>query len=358
MQIGIVIIGRNESPRLAACLQSVKSGATATAEIVDIVYVDSASTDNSAAIARAHGAHVVLLQASAPPAPAFTAARARNAGAEALLDRHPEVAYLQFLDGDTEMNASWLSTAVRYLNENPEVAVACGRRREKHPEASIYNHLADLEWNTAPGIVKEFGGDSLIRADVFQDLHGYNPGFIAGEEPEFAARMRLAGYKIARLDHEMTLHDLHMTRFGQWFRRTKRSGHALAQLYDTHGSAPLHLYKKQHRSTLFWTTAVPVGVIAVAALVSWWLLLLLPLAYFYLTLRIMRYRLSRGDSRSIARTYALFTVFAKFPELLGMLTYYLNLLQKRRPTLIEYKGAATTAASAAPSAPAQLTTDH
>jgi hypothetical protein len=234
------------------------------------------------------------------------------------------------------------------------VAVACGRRREKHPEASIYNHLADLEWNTAPGLVKEFGGDALIRADVFEDLHGYNPGFIAGEEPEFAARMRLAGYKIARLDCEMTLHDLHMTGFWQWFRRTKRSGHALAQLYDTHGSAPLHLYKKQHRSTLFWATAVPAGVIALAAVTSWWALLLLPLAYFYLTLRIMRWRLSRGDSREMARRYAMFTTFAKFPELLGMLTYYGNLVQKRRPALIEYKGGKREARSQKPEVTGQV----
>jgi glycosyltransferase involved in cell wall biosynthesis len=322
--------------------------------MVAIVYVDSASSDNSVEIARGFGAQVVELAAAAAPAPAFTAARARNAGAEALLERYPDLDYLQVLDGDTELNANWLATAVRYLNENPDVAVACGRRREKYPEASIYNQLADLEWNTAPGIVKEFGGDALIRASVFEDVHGYNPGFIAGEEPEFAARMRLAGYKIARLDCEMTLHDLHMTRFGQWVRRTKRSGHALAQLYDAHGGAPLHLYKRQHRSTLFWGTAVPVGVVVLAALTSWWALLLLPLAYFYLTLRVVRYRLGRGDSREVARRYAVFMTLAKFVELLGMMTYYGNLVQKRPAKLIEYKGAVQARTNVAP----QLSAEH
>lgn len=337
-QIGIIVIGRNEGPRLGGCLQAIRDGLPASATVVEIVYVDSDSTDNSVEIARSYGAQVVTLRPSAAPAPAFTAGRARNAGAEALLELHPEVTYLQFLDGDTDVDAGWLSAAVRYLNQNPDVAVVCGRLREKFPEASIYNRLADLEWNPPAGIVKEFGGNSMIRAAVFQDLHGFSPAFIAGEEPELGARIRLAGYKIARLEQAMARHDLHMTRFSQWFRRTKRSGHALAQLYDTHGSAPLHLYQKQHRSTLFWTTAVPAGVIALAAVTSWWALVLLPLAYFYLTLRIMRWRLGRGDSREIARKYAMFTVLAKFPELLGMLTYYGNLVQKRRPALIEYKG--------------------
>jgi hypothetical protein len=53
----------------------------------------------------------------------------------------------------------------------------------------------------------------------------------------------------------------------------------------------------------------------------------------------MRYRLRRGDSSRIARIYAFFTVVAKWPQLLGMLTYYTNLIQKRTPRLIEYKGA-------------------
>src|SRR4051794_24966683 len=99
VQIGIIVIGRNESPRLGACLQSIRNGAPATAEIVEIVYVDSASTDNSVEIARGFGAHVVVLQPASAPSPAFTAARARNAGAEALLERFPDVDYLQVLDG-------------------------------------------------------------------------------------------------------------------------------------------------------------------------------------------------------------------------------------------------------------------
>jgi GT2 family glycosyltransferase len=343
--IGVIIIGRNEGPRLLACLESIRKSTEKS--VVEIVYVDSHSTDASVELANRH-AHVVVLDPALP----FTAARARNAGAETLLARHPDVTYLQFLDGDTTLDPTWLKHAAGYLDHHPAIAVVCGRRRERFPEATIYNLLADMEWDTPIGPAKEFGGDALLRAAVFQELGGYSPHFIAGEEPEFAARLRLAGHKIVRLNHEMTLHDLAMTRIVQWWKRTVRSGHALAQLAHTHGHAPLHLYQKQWRSTLLWTLAVP-ALILLLTLLSPWALLLFPLASLTLATRIMRYRLRRGDDRDSALLYALFTTLGKFPQLLGMATFYRNLWRKRQSTLIEYKPPAATPAAANP-APAVI----
>ena len=329
--IGVVIIGRNEGVRLAACIRSVR----ASAPEAEVVYVDSNSTDDSVNIARENGAEIVLLN----PAEAFTAARARNAGAEFLLNRHPELAYLQFVDGDTELHPRWLPHAVDYLEYHKGVAVACGRRRERYPEASVYNLLADMEWDTPIGQAEEFGGDSMIRADVFQKVGGYRPEFIAGEEPDLAARLRLSGQKIMRLNHEMTLHDLAMTKFTQWWRRTKRSGHALAQLAHAHGKAPLFFYRRQWRSTLFWTVAMPIGVMFLAVVISWWALFLLPLGYAYVMMRVIRYRMRRGDDGESAFAYGVFTTLGKFPQLLGMIHFYRNLWLKRPSTIIEYKAA-------------------
>ena len=53
--VGVVIIGRNEGPRLKACFESI-CGATAP-----LVYVDSGSTDKSVAIAKNSGIEVVEL---------------------------------------------------------------------------------------------------------------------------------------------------------------------------------------------------------------------------------------------------------------------------------------------------------
>jgi GT2 family glycosyltransferase len=344
--IGVIIIGRNEGERLVTCLNSVHASLSPGASVVDIVYVDSNSTDNSCTFAAAYRAHVIQLDPTVP----FTAARARNAGAQALLERHSDVKYLQFLDADTELDPAWMSHAAGFLDSNRRVAAIAGRLRERYPEASIYNFLADMEWNTPLGPAQEFAGDAMLRAEVFQKLHGYSPNFIAGEEPEFAARIRLAGYQIVRLDHEMALHDLAMHKFSQWLRRTYRSGHAIAQLHYVHGAPPLRLYHKPWRSTFLWTLAIPLAIIVLAWLKTPWLLLLLPLAYGYLISRITSYRLRRGDPFFASVLYALFTAFGKFPQLLGMFAFYRNRWRKRPSTLIEYKSASVAPAANPPPA--------
>ena len=96
--IGVVAIGRNEGERLQRCLESLNGlGLT-------VVYVDSGSTDGSLALARSRGVEVVELDMSTP----FSAARARNAGFERLMQVDPAVRFVQFLDGDCEVADGWL----------------------------------------------------------------------------------------------------------------------------------------------------------------------------------------------------------------------------------------------------------
>ena len=145
--IGVVIIGRNEGDRLVRCLKSLITQSN------QLVYVDSASTDDSVAIARSMGTEVVLLDMSIP----FTAARARNEGFERMMKLYPQTDYVQFVDGDCEISFGWLNSAVNFLALNGNVAAVCGRRREHFPERSVYNMLCDMEWNTPVGEAKACG---------------------------------------------------------------------------------------------------------------------------------------------------------------------------------------------------------
>ena len=131
---------------------------------------------------------------------------------------------LQFVDGDCEVDAGWLDTAHDYLNAHPDAAAAFGRRRERHPDRSIFNRLCDMEWNVAPGDVRSCGGDVMMRSDAWLRAGGYRDDLIAGEEPELCIRLRGAGWRIRCLDAPMTLHDAAITRWGQWWRRTVRTG--------------------------------------------------------------------------------------------------------------------------------------
>jgi len=321
--VGVVVIGRNEGARLQRCLESV-------AGLVEkIVYVDSGSTDGSVTMARHRRAEVVELDMSIP----FTAARARNEGFARLQASMPDVAYVQFVDGDCEVVAGWLANALAFLETHAGVAVVCGRRRERFPEHSLYNLLCDLEWDTPIGEAKACGGDALMRAEVFVGAGGYRPDLIAGEEPELCVRLRAAGWKIWRLDEEMTLHDAALSRFGQWWKRTLRGGYAFAEGASLHGVPPERHWVRETRRAWLWGLGIP--LVIVTAIIFWgWIGLILLLVY---PLQVVRLALKGNRTPRENWWQAFFLVLGKFPEMLGQIKYLLGKVSPGRTALIEYK---------------------
>lgn len=316
--IGVVAIGRNEGERLRRCLQSLLPGA------VTVVYVDSGSEDGSPEVARQLGADVVALDMRRP----FTAARARNEGFERLLQRAPDVEWVQFVDGDCEVVQGWLPVAVEFLQRHPAYAVVCGRRRERYPERSVYNRLCDEEWNTPVGDARSCGGDALFRVSAFQAVGGYRNGLIAGEEPELCVRLRQQGWKVHRLDHDMTLHDAAMTRLGQWWKRSVRAGHAFAEGAWLHGGPPERHWVRETLRALLWGLAVPVGVALLALLLgAGWLGLL---AVY--PLQWLRFWKRSGDPAQAG-----FLVLGKFAEAAGVIKFHTGRLMGRGGRIIEYK---------------------
>lgn len=327
-EIGIVAIGRNEGERLRRCLSSVAGhGYT-------LVYVDSNSTDGSIALAREMGVEVVELDLSRP----FTAARARNEGFERLYETNPSVQYVQFVDGDCEVAADWIERARGVLEEQPDVAVVCGRRRERAPESSFYNRLADLEWNSPIGEAKACGGDALMRVDMFRKVGGYNPTIIAAEDDELCLRIRREGGKILRIDAEMTLHDMAMTQFGQWWKRTVRTGHAYAEGSAMYGRSPERHFVRQTRSTVFWGILVPLAALGLAW-PTWGLSLVLLAGYPVLYVKTYRYYTrQRGWPANHARLYAFWAILGKFPQAVGLWKYWFGRLVGKRSAVIDYRG--------------------
>lgn len=257
--IGVVVIGRNEGDRLRACL-------TSLGHVQARVYVDSGSTDDSCSLARSLGFEVVELP---PPPPGFTAARARNAGIERLVKRHPALAYIQTVDGDCEVRDGWLEVARTEIEADPQRAVVFGRRRERHPRANAYHIACDDEWNVPLGEVSSCGGDALFRLAAMDEVAGFNPQLIAGEEPDLCLRLRQRGWRIWSNGREMTLHDVAMTRFSQWWHRSRRTGFAIATLIEIHKADADPAWRRLLRSALSWTAlALAMLVAAMFGLVS------------------------------------------------------------------------------------------
>lgn len=317
--IDAVAIGRNEGARLIRCLDSLSA-----AGLRHVVYVDSGSTDASIAEAETRSAIVVRLDLAQP----FTAARARNAGVAALPQGDDAPDFIQFVDGDCILDPGWIPLATRFLHANPHAAVACGRRREIAPEASVYNRMIDREWDTPPGLARSCGGDALMRAKAFHAVGGFDPRLIAGEEPELCVRLRRAGWQIWRLDAEMTRHDAAILRLGQWWRRSRRAGHAYAEGAALHGAPPERHNVAQTRRALIWGLGLPAAAIMGAMLVHPWLLALL------LVWPAQILRLWRRDGDLVR---AAFLTMGKIPEALGVLEYRLKRLTGRGSRLIEYK---------------------
>ena len=323
LKVGAVVIGRNEGERLMKCLASVTQAART------VVYVDSGSTDDSVATARSMSVAVVNLDMAMP----FTAARARNEGFRCLHQLQPDLIYVQFVDGDCEIADDWMVNAAAFLDAHKDVAVVCGRLRERHPERSIYNMLCDIEWDTALGNTKACGGNAMMRADAFDKAGGFLPGLIAGEEPELCVRLRASGWRIWRLSEAMALHDAAMTRFSQWWRRMQRSGYAYAQGAQLHGAPPERHGVSESRRAWFWALVIP-AAIAVAVIGLGMPALVLLLIY---PLQVIRLALRGTHSVRENWLYALFLVLGKFPEMLGQATFMFHRFMGSQSRLIEYK---------------------
>ena len=330
-QIGVVAIGRNEGDRLIRCLDSLRQHLPSS---VPLIYVDSGSTDNSVSEAKQRGVQVICLDMSIP----FTGARARNAGFEYLMQHFPNTQYVQFIDGDCELLPDWMPAAVAKLNDSPEQAIVFGRLRERFPNASFYNQLADIEWDVPAGETDVCGGISLMRTEPLQTVGGFNDAMICGEEPELCIRLRQQGWKLSCIDVDMALHDMDMHRFGQWWKRSVRGGWAVAEGAAMYAHLPERYMYRENVSGWIWGLVLPFLALSLAFASHGVTLLLLMFAYALLLYKIYAYRQQMGEGARKSLVYAFFCTVSKIPQVIGQVKYWLNRLQRKPATLIEYKG--------------------
>ncbi len=316
-----MIIGRNEGLRLITCLDSLAG------VMPRVVYVDSASTDNSVAEAKKRRAHVVSLDMSY----AFTAARARNTGFDSITSLFPNIKFVQFVDGDCEVLSGWIQLGMFFLENNPHVAVVSGVLKERFPEQSIYNFLCDDEWKTSAGEIKYCGGNALMRADAFKAIGGFLPNLIAGEEPELCVRLRQSGWKIWHLDESMMLHDANITSFFQWWKRTTRAGYAYAEGALLHGAAPEFHWVAESRRAWIWGFILPV-LIFIMCFLNLKLCSLMILLY---PLQVTRLALKSNKPKNWQKAF--FLVLGKFAEMIGQFKFFKQKYFNEEIHLIEYK---------------------
>ncbi len=299
---GIVVIGRNEGERLRRCFLSICSlGAP-------VVYVDSNSSDESVKTARSFNIEVVELDSGS-----VGRSRARNEGFARLIQMNPAVRFVQFLDGDCEVASDWISTAAQKLLAAPEIAVVCGRLRERSPGASIYNRLCEIEWDQPAGETNACGGNCMMRVSAFQSVGGFDPAVLAAEDDEICLRLRRRSWKIVR-----------------------RSGYAYAQGASMHGASSERHFSRETARAWFWAFLLPLAAVGAAWPSNGFSLLLLLLyggLLFRIYVRGRRRRLSRMD----ASAFAAACLISKFAEFVGLLKFYRTQLRGTPMRLIEHR---------------------
>ena len=322
-RVGLVAIGRNEGARLDRCLASLDG--------LDLiaVYVDSGSSDDSAARARAAGLHVIQLDDTQP----HTAARGRNAGADYLLSLPDPPELIQFIDGDCAVADGWIDAAIRAMDADPDTDLITGWRSEFHRDASVYNQMCDVEWHQPSGEIRACGGDLMVRSDAFDAIDGFDARLICSEDEDFVLRLRKSGRLARRIGRDMTRHDANMTRFSQWWRRTLRAGHGFAEVGARHGDH----FVAERRRAIGYGMILPVLTLVGWIALGWPALFLAAAIYAASWWRTAQGLARRGLPTGEARQHAVYYTLAKLPHALGMALYWWRRYRGTHPQLIEYK---------------------
>jgi glycosyltransferase involved in cell wall biosynthesis len=328
-ELSVVVIGRNEGQRLVKCFESIR--AIHGFERIQLIYADSASTDGSAQRAAQYGAEVITLLSERP-----TAAIGRNAGW-----RKATTEFVLLLDGDTILHPGFPRVALDFMAADTRVCAVWGNLRETHPNQSIYTRVLDLDWVYPPGEIEACGGNVLMRRSALVEVDGYDSRLIAGEEPEMCRRVRALGYTIWHIDYPMAGHDLHITRWGQYWKRARRAGYAYAEVSDRfrHSEDPLWLAdaRRSFRLGSFWSFFLLITLILAGFRFNFLPLAVLLGLFLILSLR-SAWRARWKDKNAMTLVlYGVHSHLQQVPIFVGQLQYHLDKRRGKQRDLIEYK---------------------
>ncbi len=197
--LSVVIITRNESGKIARGIESVLK-ATAGLQAVEILLVDSASSDNTVAIARQYPIKIIEIPENAFLSPAA----GRYIGMQ-----HSDGKYLYFLDGDMWLDADWFKVALPRMDANPRLAAVAGKCHEisfNEAGEQVSENLDRFYVGDQVREVRHLGQSVLYRRAVLEAVGGFNPYLTNEEELELGLRISAAGYELQRIPVPMTIH--------------------------------------------------------------------------------------------------------------------------------------------------------
>ena len=204
LRLSVIVPVYNDQDALARCLGALTASCPPG---VEIIVVDDASTDESAAVAGRLASRLVRLPANAGPA------AARNYGA-----RHARGEILLFVDSDVIVAPGALDHVATLLGDRPDLAAVFGSYDATPGAAGTVSRYKNLlhhfvHQNGEVQASTFWAGCGAIRRSVFEELGGFDQERFRRpsiEDIELGYRLRRAGYRILL---DKTLQGTHLKRW-------------------------------------------------------------------------------------------------------------------------------------------------
>lgn len=181
LDYSIIIPAYNEAAELPSTLSSISRAMEAVSLEGECIVVDNNSTDSTTAVARSHGADLVVQE------PINQIARARNAGAAKARGR-----FLIFIDADTRIQPELLVEALHRLEETP--CVGGGSVIKFESEVSALGRIGIGLWEHISRFTRIAAGSFIFcRREAFKAVGGYDESLYASEEVRFSRLIKKWG---------------------------------------------------------------------------------------------------------------------------------------------------------------------
>jgi len=223
--VSFIIPVRNDAARLQRCLGSIERNRAAG--LAEIVVVDNGSTDDSVAVARAAGAHLIVV-------PEGPVAQLRNDGSSAARGD-----LLAFVDADHELGAGWLAAALEAMRA-PDVGAAGALYLAPADGTWVQRMYGALRGRTVGRSEARWlgSGNLIVRRGAFEALGGFDVTLESCEDVDFCERLRAAGWRLVADERLVSIHHGDPASLMKLFRAERWRGRDNLRITLRHGLRP------------------------------------------------------------------------------------------------------------------------
>lgn len=330
--VSVVVIGHNEAKNLEKCMVALRN-MTYPRERIEVIFVDSNSTDGSVDIAGKYADKCIILNSVWP-----TAGMAFNKG---IIESSYQ--YVHITAGDIILDSNYLLEAITTLEQRSDIVSFTGYFVELNDNGWNkilgYRRLDDTDY-TEHFVNTPNGG--TFRKSALVSVNGYDERIKKGQETELGQRFQKAGYKILYRHVCQGVHDFDISTTSDLLQRFLNDGRSSAFM--------MLLARRESDSNNFreyWDRGIKRILIFTSLLGGSALLLLLRLylaasalliIYYFLVIvrELLKNRIRPRGYKLYRLTMTLGSVIAYFGMLTFFARYYtlrlqgINLIQARR----------------------------